>query len=73
MPKTPECYGDFMANIGNPNCDNCWCRTGCYQKWSNGDKHKKKLEEEMAKPWAKQKPLSELFPELCEKCEVKEE
>jgi len=71
MPKRPSCYKKFMENIGNPNCDNCWCAAGCYIGWNENNKGDKQIDEAVAK----NAPLSKFFSkeELCiGKCEREE-
>ena len=64
-----ECFGFFMENMDNPNCDVCHLRSDCYNEWNKRDKEKKLKQAEAEKPWYEKKPLTELFPEACERCE----
>ena len=65
----PECFEHFMENMDNPNCDVCHLAGECYEAWKQKDKVKQRIAEENAKPWSKRRPLKELFPEVCSKCE----
>ena len=60
----PECFEHFMENMGNPNCPICHLAAKCYEGWNQKDKIKEALRAEQMKPWNKQRPLSEIFPEL---------
>jgi len=65
----PQCFTHFGDNFDNPNCDICYLRLKCYEEWNVNDKARQVIEAEKTKPWSKQKPLRELFPETCSRCE----
>lgn len=69
MSKKPKCFGHFMDAKNNPNCDVCYLAGKCYEKWNENDKAKRAIAAEKEKPWNERKPLTEIFPEICDRCE----